>query len=446
MKISIIGGGGTRTPLLCQGLLKQAKELGIDQIYLTDNNPQRLSLIGKVINTFVSDNDKQPAIVFTDDMKECLQDSSFVFNTIRVGGEDFRILDEKIPLKYDLIGQETVGAGGFAMAIRNIPVILEITKLMQQYCDNAWLINFTNPSGIITQAVHSYSDHNKVIGICDVPETIISVISRISGKAEKDIYLDYYGLNHLGWAKGVYIEGKDHLALLLKLIGNYPEFDKLYGIPARFLQEKGWLANPYLNYYYFTQVALETLKQTSTTRGEEVKRINDLLFEELTKAEDVQKTYFNYLGKREDRIDQMIKNYDFNLQEGEGYIQVAMKILRGLTKGGEIAIINIPNRGAISGLGEEDIVEIPAYLGKNLIRPLSVGTVPPENLMLIQKVKNYENKLIKAVSEKSVEGLILALASNPLVGSLEVAKNMFEDFCNLEKDYFSVFRHQDDNA
>ena len=439
MKIAILGGGGTRTPLLFQGLINLAKTIGLNEISLMDIDEKKLMLMGKVINSLLLKSGVDVRVTYTQNLKDCLRDSSFVINAIRVGGEHFRILDERVPLKYGLIGQETVGPGGFAMAVRTIPVVLKIAEAIHLTCPDAWLINFTNPSGIITQAIYTRSSHQKVVGICDVPGSIKNIISKLSGKKEEDIYLDYFGLNHLGWIKGVYIEGKDYLKTIIEVISNYPDFENLSGIPVEFVQKIKMLPNPYLYYYYFTDKAYKDMKNCEQTRGERVRDINLKLFEELEKDENPTDIYYKYIKSREEKINSLEINSGVKMEEGEGYVDVALKVIKGLSLGGEMAIVNTPNHGSIFGLNPDDIVEVPVYIGKNLIKPLSTGNIPREIELLIKQVKNYEREIVEGVCEASYDKLLSALAKNPLVPSIKIARKVVDEYIELEKEYFSIY-------
>ncbi len=442
MKIAILGGGGTRTPLLFQGLINLAKTIGLYEISLMDIDENRLILMGKVINSLLIKSGVDVKVTYTQNLKDCLRDSSFVISTIRVGGEHFRILDEKVPLKYRLIGQETVGPGGFAMAVRTIPVALKIAEAIHLNCPGAWLINFTNPSGIITQAIYTRSSHQKVVGICDVPSSIKNIISKLTGKKEEDIYLDYFGLNHLGWIKGVYIEGKDYLKTIIEIISNYPDFEKLSGIPVEFVKKINMLPNLYLYYYYFTDKAFKEMKSSEQTRGERVRDINLELFEELEKAENPINIYNKYIEKREMKINSLDINSGVKMEEGEGYVDVTLKVIKGLSLGGEIAVVNTSNHGSICGLNPDDIVEVPVYIGKNLIKPFSTGNIPKDIELLIKQVKDYEREIIEGVCEASYDKLVSALAKNPLVPSIKIARKVLDEYIELEKEYFSIYMNK----
>ncbi|MBT9150731.1 MAG: putative 6-phospho-beta-glucosidase [candidate division WS2 bacterium] len=442
MKIAILGGGGTRTPLLFQGLINLVNTLGLKEISLMDIDEKRLMLMGKVINSLLIKSGVDVKVPYTQNLEDCLRDSSFVINTIRVGGEHFRILDEKVPLKYGLIGQETVGPGGFAMAVRTIPVVLKIAESIHLTCPDAWLINFSNPSGIITQAIYTHSSHQKVVGICDVPSSIKDIIAKISGKKEEEIYLDYFGLNHLGWIKGVYIEGKDYLKTIIKLISNYPDFEKLSGLPLEFVQKIEMLPNPYLYYYHFTDKAYKEMKDSQQTRGERVRDINLKLFEELEKSETPIDVYNKYINKREEKINSLEIDSGIKMEEGKGYVEVALKVIRGLSLGGEIAMVNTPNQGSICGLNPDDIVEVPVYIGKNLIRPFSTDNIPKEIELLINQVKSYEREIVEGVSKTSYDKLVSALAKNPLVPSIKIARKVVDEYIEVEKEYFSIYKNK----
>jgi 6-phospho-beta-glucosidase len=451
MKVAIIGGGGTRTPILVKGLLEIEKDLGLEEIALYDIDPERLSLISLVLEELLEEvrpADSRVGFRYAQNLKEALKGSSFVFLTMRVGKEEMRILDERIPLSLGLIGQETVGAGGAAMAVRTVPKVLEIARLIEEECPSSWVINFTNPSGMVTEALLNHSPLERVVGICDGPSSIKVVLSRFLEVPEEEIFLDYFGLNHLGWVKGIFVRGEDYLPKVMKYLPMFPAIEKLVQFPVEFLLKLRMIPNPYLRYYYFPEKVLEEIQREPKTRGEKVKEMNEALFAALKEGKRRPLEIYNdYIGRREShggflgRRESNGENTgrgesqygevkeNFNLEEGEGYIKVALELLRGLS-GFKVGtpVVNLRNRSAILGMEEGDVVEVPVHLLKGFIRPVASGNVPQECLELMRKVKLYEKKLIQGIVEGSREAVIEALSLNPLVGSLDLARRLVEEF------------------
>lgn len=437
MKVAIVGGGGTRTPVLVKGLLGLDEDLKLEEISLFDTDLERLSLIFKVIEGLRPPNSK---IKFrkSENLKEALRNCSFVFLTIRAGKEEMRVLDEQIPIRMGLIGQETVGAGGAAMAVRTIPQVLEVSRVVKEECPSAWVINFTNPSGIITEALLNFSPLQRVIGICDGPSSMKLVLSRFLEVPEEEIFLDYFGLNHLGWVRGIFVRGEDFLPKVMKYLPMFQGIENVIRIPVEFIKNLGMIPNPYLRYYYFPQRAFEELKREKKTRGEKVKEMNDSLFFQLKdeKSNPVE-IYKDYLRGRESQYAEIKEGVD--LEEGEGYIKVALEILRGLS-GLKVGtpVVNVKNLSAIPGMGPDDVVEVPCHLLSGFVRPVACGPVPQQSVELMKKVKIYEKKLVQAVIEKSPEGIVEALSLNPLVGDMEVARRLYEEFSRKQTPYWPL--------
>lgn len=488
MKVAIIGGGGTRTPVLVKGLLELEQDLKLEEICLYDIDPERLSLISLVLEELLEEvrsADSRVSFRYAQNLKEALKGSSFVFLTMRVGKEEMRIQDERIPLSLGLIGQETVGAGGAALAVRTVPKVLEIARLIEEECPSAWVINFTNPSGIVTEALLNHSPLERVVGICDGPSSIKAVLSRFLEVPEEEIFLDYFGLNHLGWVKGIFVRGEDYLPKVMKYLPMFPAIEKLVQFPVDFLLKLGMIPNPYLRYYYFPEKVLEEMRREPKTRGEKVKEMNEALFAALKEGKrkplEVYQDYIwrreshgGFLGGRRPRGGFFGRRGSFgenaggrefsggkaggreshgdfvgrgessgqraggeeseygevkeslNLEEGEGYIKVALELLKGLS-GFKVGtpVVNVKNRSAILGMEESDVVEVPVHLLKGFVRPVACGSVPQECLDLMKRVKLYEKKLVQGIVEGSPEGIIEALSLNPLIGSLDLATKLW---------------------
>lgn len=287
LKIVIIGGGSSYTPEIIEGFIKRKDELPVKEIVLVDieEGKEKLNIVGALAKRMCEKANLDIRISLTLDRREALSDADFVVTQFRVGGLDARARDERFPLKYNVLGQETVGPGGFAKALRTIPVILDISRDMKELCTNAWLINFTNPSGIITEAVLKYTDI-KCIGLCNVPIHMKMDVVSMLDVDSKDIFIEYVGLNHLVWGRNVWYKGinvtdrvieklKDGAELTMKNISDLKW-------PKKFLDALGMIPCPYHRYYYMTDRLLKEEKEaakTIGTRAEQVKRIESSLFE-----------------------------------------------------------------------------------------------------------------------------------------------------------------------
>lgn len=454
MKLTIIGAGGVRTPLIVQAIQKRQDRLGLSELALMDIDGERLELIGALTSQVEELSSKKLHITRTTDPIEALQDADFVITTFRVGGIESRIIDERVPLSFGILGQETTGPGGFAMGIRSIPVLLDYVKLMQLYCPNAWLINFANPAGMLTEAVVRNTSWQRIVGICDGPATMSELICNVLNANPQDVYLDYFGLNHLGWIKKVLYQNKDYLPDLLALVksaGNVP------GLPfdADLVTSLGMIPNEYLYYYYYAAEAVKNILHADETRGEQVARENLKLFNNLKAMYIVQDwegmlaAYQSYQETRNSSymVKETGKAHDFsaigiNLTSSianEGYAGVALNLIEGLSgqKPG-VQILNIPNRGAMPGFEDQDVVEIPALVRYDHIQPLAIDDVPSYCLGLMQQVKYYERLSIQASVEKSYQKALFALSIHPLVRDFSLAKSILDGYIQQHGSYFPV--------
>jgi 6-phospho-beta-glucosidase len=440
MKISIIGGGGTRVPILVEALLDLQARLELTEISLIDTDEQRAAAIAKVLSAMLQEKKSEVKISHPTTFRKCVEEASFIFLAIRVGGDPLRTLDERIPLSLNVLGQETVGAGGFAMAVRTIPIILEMLKEIQEVTPKAWCINLTNPSGILTQAMLTMGDFKKVVGICDSPTFLGFLISYLLKIKQEDLILDYYGLNHCGFVKAAYLSGQNVLPLALSSIEQAPGFEARTHFSPAFVQHLKQLPNEYLWYYKFKEESLAAIKAAKKTRGEEVEALNNKLIAELLTTKKPLATYKEYLNRRANGHLAEKYRLRMGLTNSGGYSKVAMKVLLALAgKESAVVPVNIRNNGAITSLAFEDVVEVPALITENLIRPLVVGPIEREAEALLEQVKLYERALVKASQDQNLEALIKALALNPLVPSLALAKKLVLAFKRQEAPYFDNF-------
>ena len=452
MKIAIIGAAGVRTPLIVKAIQTRQDRLGLNELYLMDIDEEHLDLIGALTHQIENSSETRFHISRTTDASKALTDADFVITTFRVGGSDSRAIDERVPLSHGALGQETTGAGGFAMGIRSIPVILDYVHLMEEVCPNAWLINFANPTGMLTEAVLRNSSWRRVVGICDAPISMQQVISAVLGAKPEEVYLDYFGLNHLGWIKRIIYKQQDRLQDILSMIksaGTIP------GLPfdTDFIINLKMIPNEYLFYYYYAQQAIKNILTAEESRGEQIARLNRRLFSKLKELfeqhdlEGMLKAHQDYLGERgnsymvtETGIHQDLSSLEPEVVKSiadEGYAGVALNLIEGLIgKRPKVQILNIPNQGSIHGLEQEEVVEIPAVVGYDQVRPLTVGNIPDHCLGLIKEVKQYERLTIEAASEGSYHKAHMALTLHPLIRDYTQAGRILDDYIAQHRDYF----------
>lgn len=439
MKIAIIGAAGVRTPLIVSAMARRQAQLGLTELALMDIDGPQLDLIAGLLPPAPGF-----AVTTTVAAAEALAAADFVITTFRVGGIAARVVDETVPLRYGVLGQETTGPGGFAMALRSIPVLLGYIDLMRQHCSQAWLINFANPAGLMAEAALRLGVWPRTVGICDAPESMLRVAAAILQAPPAEVYLDYFGLNHLGWVRGVHHEGRDHLPRLIDMLraaGGMP------GLPFApdFIESLGMIPNEYLFYYYHREQAVDNLRHAGITRGEQLLALNNALFETLARlaeqgdVDGMRRAHGNYLHHREHTYMACETGSAHDLTTvdpalaaamvGEGYAGIALDVIEALSGGGPRHIVlNVPNAGAIPAMERDAVVEIPAYVSKGSVRPLSVDEVPSEQLGLMLQVKAYERLTIAALAGRSRRVALHALAVHPLVQDAGLAERIFDDY------------------
>ena len=464
MKIAILGAGGVRTPLLAQAMAGRQARLGLTELALMDIDAERLELMSALAASFDSDPHKprvsaqdasmwrperlQFKIVRTTDARVALAGADFVITTFRVGGIAGRVIDERVPLSHGVLGQETTGPGGFAMAMRTIPVLLDYLALMRELCPDAWLINFANPAGLLAEAAMTAGGWQRTVGICDAPASMARVAAALLGVAYDEIYLDYFGLNHLGWIRAVLQNGRDHLPQFLAMIR---QAGGLPGLPfdGEFIADLGLIPNEYLFYYYHAAAAVANILRGGQTRGEQIAAANERLFADLRRLQPVGQVanlphtalaiYHAYLGHRGEtymagetgggHAQAGLAPQLLEALAGEGYAGVALDLIEGLVGARpRQMILNLPNRGALQGMAADAVVEIPAYVGKGLVWPCAVGAIPGHALGLMQQVKAYEQLTIAAATEGSYRKAVAALTIHPLVRDNALAKAIVDEY------------------
>jgi 6-phospho-beta-glucosidase len=439
MKLTIIGAAVVRTPLIVKECYKKADSLGLTELALLDIDGKRLDLIEKVTQSILTEKSTSLKRYNTTDAKQALEGADYVITTFRVGGMEARVVDERVPLSQGVLGQETIGAGGFAMAIRSIPVLLGYIKLMEKYCPNAWLINFANPSGMMAEAAITVGNWKRTVGICDAPTEVQRVVSNFLQIPEEEIYVDYFGMNHLGWTRGIRVHGKDILPELIAGFENLPIKD-LLPFSVELIKSLKMIPNEYLYYFYSAKTAVQNILKAERTRGEEILASNNKLYAEIAGIENepasLKELYTKYLEVRRSHYMQNETGKTatnplepITLELQGGYADVALRLIRSLEKGeNRIHIVNTLNNGAINGLPDNCVVEVPCSVGRDMVQPCNVGDVPLHSLGLLARVKAYEQLTIQAAVEGSEKKAIEALILHPLVADEAIAKTIVSRF------------------
>ena len=439
MKIAVIGGAGVRTVIFINGLLARYKALHIDEVGLYDINQEKQQIITKLCRHVVNRNHKDLIVTESADVRKVLQDADYVVTTLRVGGDHSRVMDETIALNAGVIGQETTGVGGFSMAVRTIPILLEYCRLINEIAPNAWIFNFTNPSGLVTQALKS-AGYEKVIGICDAPSSTKFRMAAKLGVDEKDLYVEFFGLNHLSWIRSVKIKDEEILPRLLaddaflKSIQEFSMFD------PDLLRMIGFLPNEYLYYYYHREKALANILKSGATRGQTIEQVNKQMMEEL-KAMDMDadpegalQIFLYYMQVRENSYMSiesglakrpLLEKGQLEVPDGMGYAGVMLDCIEGLqSKDGRDLVLSVENQGSIPGLEDRDVVEVTCHVDETGIHPVRVEEVPEHCYLLMRLIKMYEKETVEAVQEQSEEKAVQALMLHPLINSYSLAKEL----------------------
>jgi 6-phospho-beta-glucosidase len=446
LKIAVIGAAGVRTPLIVDAMVRRHERLGLTELALMDIDADRLAVIGQLLPLAPFD------IMPTTDARVALRGADFVITTFRVGGIAARALDETIPLEMGLLGQETTGPGGFAMAMRSIPVLLDYIGLMREECPQAWLINFANPAGLLAEAATTVGGWPRAVGICDAPEGMLRVAAAVLGVPPSDVHLDYFGLNHLGWVRGVRAGGKDYLPQLIDMIVGARGMPGLPFAPE-LIRSLGMIPNEYLFYYYHGRDAVENLRAAGTTRALELVKLNEELFAKLAglsargDVEGMRGAHTAYLRRRgESYMARETGGQDHGAHaypalaaamEGEGYAGVALDLVEALNGGSARHMtLNLQNGGATSALPLDAVLEIPAHVSRGVVQPLALAPLPGAELGLMLQVKAYERLTVRAVVEGSKAAAVQALAIHPLVRDYRLACRLVEAYAEAHGELF----------
>jgi len=425
LKFAVIGGGSTYTPELIEGLIDRKEQLNLDSLYLMDINERKLNIVGGLIRRMLEKNQMNTKLVLTQNLEEAIKDADYVVCQIRVGQLDARILDEKIPLKYDLLGQETTGAGGFMKALRTIPVIMDIVKTIEKLAPEAWLINFTNPSGIIAEAVLNHSNI-KMIGLCNAPYGMIKRAKEMLPEGTKEFDYDFVGLNHLCWITGLYADGKNIIQEKLK--GDI-EFAKLKNLTETnrddlLLRATGGIPVGYLDYYYFRDKKIQECKEKEKTRGEECKIIEEELLELYSQPE---------LNEKPKQLEQ---------RGGAYYSTAAISLIDAIENDkNEYHVVDVKNNGALDFMDKDDVVEIKCLVNKNGATPVKVENFQNQYIIgLMRAVKAYEKLTVKAGLTGDYEAALAALMVHPLIGDYVKAKGVLDEMLEANKEFLPQFK------
>lgn len=428
VKIATIGGGSSYTPELVEGFIKRYDTLPVSDLWLVDipEGEEKLSIVSGLAKRMVKKAGVPMTIHTTLDRRAALEGADFVTTQLRVGLLDARIKDERIPLSHGILGQETNGAGGLFNGLRTIPVILDICKDMKELCPDAWLINFTNPVGMVMEAVRRYADFDKAIGLCNVP---IGMHKAIANKLElpmERVNVKFGGLNHMVFATSIEVDGEERIKEIIRDWGTQ-SVKNITGVAwnGDFVEELGALPCSYHRYYYMTRELLaEELEQykTHSVRAEFVKGVEKELFE----------LY------KDPNLD--VKPKLLEERGGAYYSDAACNLINSIYNDkGDIQTVNTVNGGAIGNFEPGEIVEVSCRISKNGPEPLNIGYLPKAVNGLVQQIKSFEAAGAEAAVNGDRKKVLLALMINPLVMSQKTAEVVMDEMMEAHKAYLPQF-------
>jgi 6-phospho-beta-glucosidase len=420
-KITVIGGGSSYTPELIDGFIQHENELKVGEIALFDIDEERLEIVGGMAQRQVRYAEMDTKVTLNTNRPKAVDGAKFVLSSMRVGHMAARILDEKIPLKYDVIGQETTGPGGTFKAFRTIPVTLEIAKDMEKYAPDAWYINFTNPSGIMTEAILKHTNLN-VVGLCNNPINTIAAMAEAFHVEPKDVFLEWMGMNHVNWVRKVYIKGED---VTQKIFDNLEEMSKIEEMPKfdpELVRTLGVLPTYYLQYYYFQPDKVKEVKQSGKTRGETVFEVEQDLLKQFADP------------------NVLVKPPELMLRGGARYSEAAVNLIMSLMLDRrDVQIVNARNGNSIADFPEDVSVEVPCVVGAHGVTPLVMGHFPESIRSLAIRAKAWESAVVKAAVSGSRRDAVLAMLQNPLVPDYPTAVKLVDEMLEANKQYLPQF-------
>ncbi|NRN29643.1 6-phospho-beta-glucosidase [Photorhabdus heterorhabditis] len=432
IKIAVIGGGSSYTPELVEGLIQRYKSIPLSELALVDidSGKQKVEIIAALTRRMLARHGMDQVTVsvhFTPD--NAIRGANFILTQLRVGQLPARVADERLGLKYCLIGQETTGVGGFAKALRTIPVLLDIAHKIEQLAPDAWMINFTNPAGIVTEAISRHSKV-KIIGLCNVPITMHHMIANMLQRPYEDVQLHFAGLNHMVWVHQVLVSGKNETQRVLDMLCNGVALTmnniKEAPWPPPLLRALGAIPCPYHRYFYQTRSMLQEEREAAAkqgTRAEQVMKVERELFE-------------LYAGPELDH-----KPEQLSFRGGSFYSEVALDLICAIHNNlGSQLVVNTINHGAIQGLPDDAIIETNCIIDAEGAHPLTFGHLPDSMHSLTQQIKTYERLTIKAAVHGDRDAALLALITNPLVADADIASPLLDDVLAINRDYLPQFQ------
>ncbi|MFC7465561.1 6-phospho-beta-glucosidase [Brachybacterium sp. GCM10030252] len=454
MKLTILGGGGFRVPLVYEAVATGATGLHVDEIALQDVDPGRLRTISAVIEGLREQlvaqgrTARPPALTVTTDLREAVAGADFVFSAVRVGGAEARTVDERVALDLGLLGQETIGPGGLAYALRTIPVALDIARTVADAAPGAWVINFTNPAGIVTEAMRTVLG-DRVVGICDTPIGLVRRVGRLLGVdlvgGERGADVDYVGLNHLGWLRSVSVDGQDRLPGLLADDAALEEIEEARLIGKDWVRADGALPNEYLYYYLHTSAAIERIVGSASTRGEFLAAQQGDFYGAAAEGSCCSSPLERWRSTLHEReATYMAESRDEERREedvaGGGYQEVALRLMTAIATGRSERMIldvgNVPagheadpvSRRIVPELPADTVLEVLCTVDGDGVHPRPVAPVELGRLGLMSSLRAAERSILEAAVTGSRQAAWQGFSTHPLVSSPTLGARLLEGY------------------
>ncbi|MBZ2196089.1 6-phospho-beta-glucosidase [Occultella gossypii] len=431
MRIAILGGGGFRVPLVYSALARANDRVGTTEVVLQDTDPARLRTMAAVLDGMAADLPHPPTVTIAADLDSAVAGIDVVFSAIRVGGTHGRTVDERVALGLGLLGQETIGAGGLAYALRTVPVMDHVAARIAALAPQAWTINFTNPAGIITEVMRTHLG-DRVVGICDTPIGLVRRVARTLGVDLADAVVDYVGLNHLGWLHSMRVDGVDRLPELLADDGLLASIEEARTLGPAWVRTLGAIPNEYLYYYYFAREAAARISGAERTRGEFLDAQQSAFYARAGTSAGARAAWDETLHERE-------ATYMAEAREGEreqddveggGYHEVAVDLMAALLAGERASmILDVANNGIIPTLPDDAVIEVPCRVDSSGVVPMvPLSPLSLDELGLVTAVKAADRLLIEAARTGSRDLAWRAFAVHPLVDSVDLARRLLDGY------------------
>ncbi len=458
MKLAVLGGGGVRSPFLAKSIAVGAQETGIDSVVFMDNNEEKLNIYGKIAGKISKLINPGLEFALTTDADEALRDADFIITTIRAEGDEGRVFDERTALNLGVLGQETTGAGGFAMALRSIHTLLDYCERAKRLSKkDAPVFNFTNPSGLVTQALRTMG-YDNVYGVCDAPSGFARQLKNMLGC--EDFAMTCFGLNHLSWFCDFKKKGVDCTDEILNHERLYKDTEMKHFDRKLIELSDNFLPNEYLYFYHYSNKAVSSVLSGEKTRGETILEINNHMLSQMREIDidkDFEKAFYCFMEHyamrensyfsietghvREEKFPVVSVEEFINQPENGGYAAVALEFIKAVNTGKSVEmVLSVPNGDALDFLRAEDVCELTCVVDAQGVHPRRVENIPEMQKNLIRAVKDYENLTVQAIMEKDKAKAVKALTVHPLVCSYDLAVKLVDAYYEKYQSYLGSWK------